>query len=114
MIHPGYVYMVDFGSQDRGTEERGLRPALCVSSDLHNQVNNSAVFVPLTKQTNKAHWHENVLVNVTNFDKPSVAMCSHVREIDYRYVQDEIGWLHSDEFNVVITTLTEITLERRM
>lgn len=112
MIHPGHIYTVDFGKAPRGTEERGIRPALCVSSDLHNQVNHSAIFVPLTKQTNKAHWHENVQVQVIGFDEPSVAMCAHIREIDYGYVTDEVGYLDVDTFSTVLSILKNITLER--
>ena len=110
MICPGHVYYVQFGT-NRYTEEQGRRPAICVSSDLHNQVNRSAIFVPLTRQTNKSHWHENVLVHLNGV--PAVAMCAHVKECDVHFIEEEVATLEDVEFESILQTLKSVTLERR-
>ena len=109
MFKPGDVVLADFGMQERGCEERGKRPAVVVSSELHNQVNRSVVVVPLTTQTSKLHWHEHTLV--TQFDGViGVAMCEHVTELDKSFISELVGRLQRSSLLQVFSILKNVTL----
>ena len=112
MYNPGEVVFVDFGDRD-GVTEKGVRPAVIVSSELHNQINRSLVVVPLTKQLNKSHWHEHAQVQILSKTKhyaPSVAMCEHVTEVDRDFVDNTIGYLSESDYRLVLKILKEVTL----
>ena len=102
---------MNLGKPDGLSEERGTRPCVVVSSELHNTVNKSVVVVPLTTQTNKAHWHEHHMCNYHGTSDPTVAMCEHVREVDKRRIVGEmLGVMSAGDMIVIQTILKEITL----
>lgn len=78
----GDVWYVDFGPQI-GREQAGVRPALVVSVDEFNEVNNDLVIVcPLTITDRGLAYHVRIEPIEGVLSRPSLVMCEQVKSQD--------------------------------
>lgn len=75
----GDIWYVDFSPQV-GREQAGVRPALVVSNDAFNDVQNDLHIVcPLTTRDRGLAYHVPVAPPVANLTRPSLVMCEQVK-----------------------------------
>lgn len=85
----GGVYWVDFDPA-RGGEIQKRRPAVIVSNDAANRVQNRVQVVPLTANATRVHrWEALVVVN----GMPHKAMADQIRTVAKERLLDQIGTL---------------------
>jgi mRNA interferase MazF len=84
----GEVYFVDLRSA-QGSEQQGIRPALIVSNNLHNQFSPVVSIVPITHTIPKRRYPQNVGIPAGLIDElPSTIYCGQIQTIDRRRFAD--------------------------
>jgi len=95
----GDIVYLDF-NPTKGHEQKGIRPALILSSETFNKFTKMAIVCPITSNTKEFPTH--YLLKNTNKIVGSV-LCEHIRSIDYeirnvKYVEK----LNSEEYEEII------------
>jgi len=89
LIRRGDTYWVDFDPA-RGGEIQKRRPAIVVSNDAANRVQNRVQVVPLSANVTRVHsWEARVNVG----GKPAKAMADQIRTVAKERLGDRIGAL---------------------
>ena len=103
----GEVYFVDLRSA-QGSEQQGIRPALIVSNNLHNQFSPVVTIVPITHTVPKRHYPQNVGIPAGLIDQlPSTIYCGQIQTIDRRRFRRCVGRLDSSILDEVAVALRQ-------
>lgn len=83
-VSQGNIYMCDFGN-GKGSEQRGTRPAIVVSSNVCNQFSSVVVVIPLTSKI-KAELPVHYTLYHTKYHNlkkaMSIVLCEQIRAVD--------------------------------
>ena len=74
----GEIWYVDLGEFDRSSVQRGIRPAVIVSSDIANEKSGVVTVVPLTSKMKKTWYPSHILIN--NDDLETAAPTADISE----------------------------------
>ena len=78
MPRRGEIWYVDLGEFDRSSVQRGIRPAVIVSSDIANEKSGVVTVVPLTSKMKKTWYPSHILIN--NDDLETAAPTADISE----------------------------------
>lgn len=91
MVYRGEVYLVDL-SEQIGSEQGGLRPAIIVQNDTGNKHSPTTIVCPLTsKKKPTIATHVELTPDDCGIERPSTVMCEQVRVIDKSRLRKKIG-----------------------
>jgi mRNA interferase MazF len=103
----GEVYFVDLRSA-QGSEQQGIRPALIVSNNLHNQFSPVVSIVPITHTIPKRSYPQNVGIPAGLIDElPNTIYCGQIQTIDRRRFRRFVGRLDSSILDEVAVALRQ-------
>lgn len=107
-ISQGHIYMCDF-SGAKGSEQKGTRPALVVTSNVANQFSNVITVIPLTtKHKNSLPVHYILLYDKYKYlSEDSVLLCEQIRTVDKERIGKYIGKIDLEDLVEVIDTIGE-------
>lgn len=91
MVYRGEVYLVDL-SEQVGSEQGGLRPAVIVQNDVGNKYSPTTIVCPLTSKK-KAQIATHVELDPVDcgIERPSTVMCEQLRVVDKSRLRKKIG-----------------------
>lgn len=104
VISQGDVFWAQL-SRTKGSEPENTRPVVIVQRDAINRSRfNTALVVPLTKQTKHSHIPGNVMLKKgeANLPRPSLARGTHVMVIDKSRLKEKIGSLSRKRIDEII------------
>ncbi|MDD5748172.1 MAG: type II toxin-antitoxin system PemK/MazF family toxin [Actinomycetota bacterium] len=88
----GQVWLVAFDKQTRGREQRGIRPALVISSDDFNLSGlDLVVVIPITTSTRPFASHIPVKRPEGGLEKDSSIMCEQIKSISKKRLVRRLG-----------------------
>ena len=103
-----HVYMCDLDGV--GSEQRGVRPVLVVSSNINNQFSRVVTIVPLTSRT-KTSLPVHYYLYKKKYDRlicdVSTVLCEQIRTVDKSRIGDFIEKIDMDDFKNIIYTINE-------
>jgi mRNA interferase MazF len=95
-IERGNIVIVNL-NPTKGTEQRGIRPAVIVQSDRANNVSPHTIIIPLTTNIKKAILPCHTLIKKSEgIIKDSISMAEQIRVIDKSRVVNIIGKLSNE------------------
>jgi mRNA interferase MazF len=101
----GDIVWLDFSPQ-KGHEQAGKRPAICISSKAYNEKTNLALFCPITS-TIKGYPFEVVLP--IDFSIQGVILSDQIRSLDWQQRNSSyIGTISEDLFQIVLAKITAL------
>ena len=88
------VVLVDFGNNNIGSEQGGIRPAIIVQNDTGNYFSSTTIVMPLTKRIKNLSQPTHTLIvrdkeNGLNCDSMAMAEC--LRQVSYERVIKMLG-----------------------
>lgn len=87
----GEIYLVDFGKENVGVEQSGVRPAVIVQNNIGNKYSPSTLICPLTSQ-NKTPLPTHVQLSTADgVAVPSTVLCEQSRVIDKQRIVKKLG-----------------------
>jgi mRNA interferase MazF len=107
ILRRGEIYWVDF-TPSRGSEQRGLRPALVIQSDIPNAVAAYPMTIVLPLSTQIKNYKSHVLVapdSQNGLSSPSEVLTGQIVSIDKGRLGDRIGKLSDGDIRRVNETL---------
>lgn len=82
----GDVFLVNFNfsKKRRGSEQKGIRPALIVQNDIGNKYSNTTIIAALTSKTQNKPLPINIFVSKkeSNLPKDSLILLGHLMTVD--------------------------------
>ena len=91
-MHRGEIYLVDLSSNQVGSEQTGIRPALIVQNEQGNKFSPTTIICPLTTQDkNPLSTHVTLTPDDAGILKVSTVLCEQVRVIDKTRVKKKLG-----------------------
>jgi len=90
-MHRGEIYLVDLSNQI-GSEQMGIRPALIVQNEKGNQYSPTTIICPLTSQE-KTHvdTHVTLTPQDAGIMKVSTVLCEQIRVVDKKRLKKKLG-----------------------
>lgn len=88
----------------KGSEQKGLRPAVIISPDSMNKSLDTKVVIPITSKTKD--WPSRVHVNFKNIE--GQAMCEQIRTVSSKRFQKKLGELALDELVQIMSTISAL------
>ncbi len=90
-MHRGEIYLVDLSNQV-GSEQTGIRPALIVQNDVGNAHSPTTIVCPLTSQDKApVDTHVTLTPNDAGILKVSTVLCEQVRVVDKSRLKKKLG-----------------------
>lgn len=90
-MHRGEIYLVDLSDQV-GSEQTGIRPALIVQNDQGNLHSPTTIICPLTSQDKTPiETHVTITPMDAGILKNSTVLCEQVRVVDKRRLKKKLG-----------------------
>lgn len=87
----GEIYLVDFGKENVGVEQSGVRPAVIVQNNIGNKYSPATLICPLTSQ-NKTPLPTHVQLSTADgVAVPSTVLCEQSRVIDKQRIVKKLG-----------------------
>lgn len=88
------VVLVDFGNNNIGSEQGGIRPAIIVQNDTGNYFSSTTIVMPLTKHIKNLSQPTHTLIskgrdNGLNCDSMAMAEC--LRQVSYERIIKVLG-----------------------
>lgn len=91
MVHRGEIYLIDLSNQV-GSEQGGIRPAVIVQNEMGNQYSPTTIVCPLTsKKKNMSATHVSLTPEDAGVVQDSVVLCEQVRVIDKVRIKKKLG-----------------------
>ena len=78
-VFRGEVWLVDFGEEGVGSEQKGRRPAVIIQNNIGNKHSPTIIVALITGQEKANHLPTHMPVKLV---KPSVIMCEQIKTID--------------------------------
>jgi mRNA interferase MazF len=98
VVKRGEIYFADLGdkSENRGSEQRGLRPILIIQNNLGNEFSPTVIAAAITSSINKARLKTHVELDDLNdkLEGPTVILCEQIRTIDKCRLKEKIGYIN--------------------
>ncbi len=113
-VRRGEIYWVDFDPA-RGSEQKGLRPALVVQNDIGNRLSSLTILVALTTRIPGAIPPQQALVPAATSGLPrdSIAKCDQLLTADKSRLLDRAGAVDAATMEAVDDALRfSLALER--
>lgn len=107
-VTQGNIYMCDF-SGAKGSEQKGTRPVLVVTSNIANQFSNIIIVVPLTsKNKNTLPIHYTLYKKkYPLLSEDSIVLCEQIKAIDKDRLGKYMGKINTEDLKNVIKTINE-------
>jgi len=97
MIHRSEIYLIDL-SNNVGSEQGGLRPAIIVQNDTGNEYSPTTLICPITsKQKKMAATHVELTTDDATIIKDSTVLCEQARVIDKSRIKKKLGEIKNIE-----------------
>lgn len=92
-IERGSIVVVNF-NPTKGTEQKGIRPAIVVQSDRANKNSPHTIVIPLTSKIRKTILPSHTLIKKSEgLIQDSIALAEQIRTIDKSRIVDIVGKL---------------------
>ena len=104
----GEVYKCAFYDETTGTEIRGPRPVLVISTQWYNEESDRITILPLTRLLNKLGQPKKVYaweVRVKVDNKEGKVMTDQIHNIDKQRLKEKIGELSTEQMAEIIKQL---------
>lgn len=89
-VKRGEIWVVDLNDA-KGSEQRGIRPAVIVQNDVGNRYSPTTLVVPLTTHTGKLGVTHVAIDTENGAAKPSEAICEQARVADKTRLIRKVG-----------------------
>ena len=90
-VKRGDIYFINLGgSENRGSEQQGLRPCLVIQNDTGNKFSPTIIVVPLTSKVKKL-MPTHVQFNLKGTE--SVILCEHIRTVSKQRIVEYIDYI---------------------
>ncbi len=101
-IKRGDIVIVDF-EPIKGSEQRGIRPALVIQNDIYNKYSPTTIVAPITSKIYKKEYPTNVFLhkNDSNLDNDSNILLNQIKTIDKLRIKRKISTLSNEIMNKV-------------
>jgi mRNA interferase MazF len=91
VVHRGEIYLIDLSNQI-GSEQSGVRPAVIVQNDLGNLYSPTTIICPLTsKNKHLSSTHVQLTTSDAEIVRDSIGLCEQVRVIDKARIKKRLG-----------------------
>lgn len=102
-VRRGDIYFINLGgSENRGSEQKGLRPCLVIQNDVGNEHSGTIIIVPLTSKIKRnMPTHVNINLNGTE----SVILCEHIRTVSKERITEYVDSVSDKILNKVNAAL---------
>ena len=103
VIDQGDIFWINF-SPSKGSEPKGMRPALIIQRDSINQSHiNTVIAIAITSNLKYANIPGNVRLykGEANIPKSSVINITQIKTIDKNYLIEKIGKISNEKLNEV-------------
>lgn len=103
LVKKGDILLVDFGSEIKGSEQGGVRPAIVVQNDIGNKYSTTTIVVPVTsKAGRKMPTHYKIEENSYNgVVKDSLIMCEQIKTIEESRIIHKMDSLSKEDLKKV-------------
>lgn len=90
-MNRGDIYLVDF-SDNVGSEQAGLRPAVIVQNECHNKSSPTTIVCPMTsRQKKETGTHVTLSPEDCGVRTTSIVLCEQIRVIDKSRMVRKVG-----------------------
>ncbi len=96
-INRGNIVLVNF-EPVKGSEQRGIRPALIIQNDIYNKYSPTTIVAPITSKTYQKEYSTNVFLHKENsmLNKDSTILLNQIKTIDKSRIIKKISSLDKD------------------
>lgn len=113
-IKRGDLVYVNFGHEQVGSEQWGIRPAIVIQNNIGNRNSTTTIVVPLTTAIKKINMPTHVQIR-ESAKKHSVAMAEQLRVVDRTRIVNKIGEITADEMQKLeLAIIIEFNIDPRM
>ena len=88
------VWIVDFGNDQIGSEQGGIRPAIIIQNMAGNTYGETTIVIPLTKHIKKLTQPTHTLIKKgedNNLAVDSMALAECVRQVSFQRLKKHVG-----------------------
>jgi len=105
-IRRGEVFLVNL-NPSKGSEQRGIRPALVIQNDISNQYSPTTIIAVITSVIKSKNFITNIFIpkENTGLDKDSVVLLNQIKTIDKSRIIKRIGSVSKSLMNEVDNAL---------
>ena len=100
----GEIWLVNFNPA-RGSEQKGIRPALVIQNDIGNEVSPITIVAAISTSVKIYPINVEVIASESGLDKDSVIKLNQIRTIDKSRLIKKLGKLDPSKMDVVKSAL---------
>jgi mRNA interferase MazF len=102
------IFLCDFGSDNDGSEQQGVRPSLIVSNNLNNLYSELVIVIPITSKKKKdLPTHYILKKKDYNFFecKTNTVLTEQIRCVSKTKLQNKLGTISIEDFKNIVNKL---------
>ena len=100
----GEIWLVNFNPA-RGSEQKGIRPALVIQNDIGNEVSPITIVAAISTSTKIYPINVEIKSSESGLNKDSVVKLNQIRNIDKKRLIKKLGKLDPSKMDVVKSAL---------